>query len=200
MSRRLILAGAAALSGCSVIPAAKYIQPVEWPLTVRRPVALPPRVGGKVLVVRELTPAPGLERRGVQWLRPDGSLHVDFYNQWAVPPAQAVTDDLRRWLADSGLFAAVVGPDSGVSGDLVLEGELTAFLGDPARREARVALALVLIAARAEPAKVLVQRTITGEAPLGTSARAAGVVGALRTALTGVFARTEAVLRPGAAT
>ena len=194
MSRRAILAGAAALSGCSVIPAAKYIQPVEWPLTVRRPVALPPRAGGKVLVVRELTPAPGLERRGVQWLLPDGSLHVDFYNQWAVPPAQGVTDDLRRWLADSGLFAAVVGPDSGVDGDLVLEGELTAFLGDPARREARVALALVLIAARAVPVKVLVQRTVAGTAPLETPA-APAVVGALQMALASVLRRTEGVIR-----
>ena len=197
LPRRAILAGAAALSGCSVIPAAKYVQPVEWPLTVRRPVALPPRAGGKVLVVRELTPAPGLERRGVQWLRPDGSLHVDFYNQWAVPPAQGVTDDLRRWLADSGLFAAVVGPDSGVDGDLVLEGELTAFLGDPARREARVALALVLIAARAGPAKVLVQRTMAGTAALETPA-AAGVVGGLLAALAEALGRTEAVLRRSA--
>ena len=194
LPRRAILAGAAALSGCSVIPAAKYIQPVEWPLTVRRPVALPPRAGGKVLVVRELTPAPGLERRGVQWLLPDGSLHVDFYNQWAVPPAQGVTDDLRRWLADSGLFAAVVGPDSGVDGDLVLEGELTAFLGDPARREARVALALVLIGDRAGPAKVLVQRTVVGTAPLETPA-APAVVGALQMALASVLRRTEGVIR-----
>ena len=197
MSRRLVLAGAAALSGCSVIPQTDYVQPVEWPLTVRRPVALPPRAGGKVLVVRELTPAPGLERRGVQWLRPDGSLHVDFYNQWAVPPAQGVTDDLRRWLADSGLFAAVVGSDSGVDGDLVLEGELTAFLGDPARREARVALALVLIAARAGPAKVLVQRTMAGTAALETPA-AAGVVGGLLAALAEALGGTEAVLRRSA--
>ena len=198
LPRRAILAGAAALSGCSVIPAAKYVQPVEWPLTVRRPVALPPRAGGKVLVVRELTPAPGLERRGVQWLRPNGSLHVDFYNQWAVPPAQGVTDDLRRWLAESGLFAAVVGPDSGVAGDLVLEGELTAFLGDPARRQARVALALVLIAARAAPAKVLAQRTITGRAPL-SAAPPADVVAALTAALAEAMERMEAALRPFAA-
>lgn len=73
----------------------------------------------------------------MQWLRADGSLHVDFCKQWAVPLAEGITDDLRRWLAASGLFAAVVGPDSGLAGDLVLEGELTAFLDEPARNEAR---------------------------------------------------------------
>ena len=143
--RRWLLAATAALGGCSVLPQPAYVQRTVWPLDVRRRVVLPPRRRGTVLVVRDLTAAPGLEQRGVQWLRPDGSLHVDYYNQWAVPPAEGVTDDLRRWLADSGLFAAVVGPDSGLAGDFVLEGELTAFLGDPARKQARVALALVLI-------------------------------------------------------
>ena len=100
-----------------MVPQAAYVQRTVWPLTVRRKVALPPRRGGKVLVVRDLTAGPGLDQRGVQWLLPNGSLHVDYYNQWAVPPAEGVTDDLRRWLADSGLFAAVVGPDSGVAGD-----------------------------------------------------------------------------------
>lgn len=194
LSRRLLLVGTAALGGCSVLPQAAYVERTEWPLVVRCPSVLPPRTGGKVLVVRDLTPAPGLERRGVQWLRPDGSLHVDFYNQWAVPPAEGVTDDLRRWLAGSGLFAAVVGPDSGLAGDLVLEGELTSFLGDPAKMQARVALALVLIGARATPAKVLMQRTIVGEAPI-QAATPAGMVAALLVGLRGALNETEAEVR-----
>lgn len=115
----------------------------------------------------------------MQWLPADGSLHVDFYNRWAVPPAEGVTDDLRRWLAYSGVFAAVVGPDSGLSGDFVLEGELTAFLGEPARDVAQVALALVLIGARAAPAKVLLQRTVAAEVPLATTTPAGVVAGVL---------------------
>lgn len=199
--RRWLLAGAGAgtmaLGGCSVLPQPAYVERTVWPLVVRRNAALPPRRGGKVLVVRELTAAPGLTQRGVQWLRPDGSLHVDFYNQWAVPPAEGVTDDLRRWLADSGLFAAVVGPDSGLSGDFTLEGELTAFVGNPARREARVALALVLIGARAVPARVLVQRTVAAEAPMRTDAPAA-VVAALSAALRAALDRSEALLKHAA--
>ena len=195
LPRRLVLAGAAALGGCSVLPQSTYVQRFIWPLSVHRPAVLPPRAHGKVLVVRDVTAGPGLDQTGVQWLRADGSLQVDFYNQWAVPPAQAITDDLRRWLAASGAFAAVVGPDSGLSGDLVLEGELTAFLGDPAHREARAALALVLIGARANPARVLMQRTVAAQAPLEASTPA-GVVAALLAALRGVLARTEAAVQP----
>ena len=204
LPRRLLLTETAAwggaavaaltLGGCSVLPGAAYVKRTEWPLVVRRRVALAARPGGKVLVVRSLTPAPGLERRGVQWLRPDGSLHVDYYNQWAVPPAEGITDDLRRWLAGSGRFGAVLGPDSGVAGDLALEGEVTEFLGDPALGVARVSLALVLIAARASPAKVLVQRTVTAQAPIHGTTPAA-LVAALLAALRGALGQAETAVQ-----
>ncbi|MDE2006493.1 MAG: hypothetical protein KGI51_08005, partial [Rhodospirillales bacterium] len=95
--RRLVLLAPipalALTAGCSVLPQPAYIERREWPLTLRRTAALPPRAGGAVLTVRALTAGPGVERRGVAWLRPDGSLHTDFYNQWAVPPAEGVTED-----------------------------------------------------------------------------------------------------------
>ncbi len=199
--RRLLLGGAAALGsaaalgGCSLLPHAAYVRRTVWPLDVRRPVVLAPRAGGKVLLVRDLTPGPGLDQHGVQWLRADGSLHVDFYNQWAVPPAEGVSDDLRRWLVGSGLFAAVVGPDSGLAADLVLEGELTAFLGDPARRQARAARALGRIRARATPARVLMQRTVAAQAPRA-AATPSGIVAALLAALREVLAGTERAVQP----
>jgi cholesterol transport system auxiliary component len=193
--RRLVLGGAAALGGCSLLPQPAYVQRFVWPLVVRRPTVSPSRTGGKVLVVREIRPGPGLDQAGVQWLRADGSLHVDFYNQWAVPPAEGITDDLRRWLAGSGLFSAVVGSDSGVTPDLVLEGEVTAFLGDPAQRQARAALAIVLMAARGDPTRVLLQRTVAAAAPLGADTPA-GVVAGLLAALRSVLGGTEAALRP----
>ena len=43
------------------------------------------------------------------------------------PPAQAVEDGLRQWLAATGLFGAVLAPGSRLAADLVLEGDLTAF-------------------------------------------------------------------------
>ncbi len=195
MPRRLVLGGAAALGGCSLLPKPAYVQRFVWPLVVRRPTVRPPRTGGKVLMVREIRPGPGLDQAGVQWLRADGSLHVDFYNQWAVPPAEGITDDLRRWLAGSGLFSAVVGSDSGLTPDLVLEGEVTTFLGDPAQRQAQAALAIVLMGARGDPTRVLLQRTVAATAPLGANTPAgvvAGVLAALRTILGG----TETALRP----
>ncbi len=190
MRRRVWLAGAAVLAGCSVLPQQPYLQRRDWPLLARRPAALPRRTSGPVLLVRNIQAAPGLESRGLQWKLPDGSLHIDFYEQWAVPPAQAVEDALRLWLADAGLFAAVVAPGSQLPADLILEGELTEFLGDPQGGVARAALALVLLDERPKPLRVLLQKTESATAPL-TGMQPPAVVQALQAALGEVLRETE---------
>jgi cholesterol transport system auxiliary component len=190
MMRRVWLAGAAALAGCSVLPQQPYLQRRDWPLLARRPAALPPRTKGPVLLVRGVQAAPGLESRGLQWKLPDGSLHVDYYEQWAVPPAQAVEDALRLWLADAGLFAAVVAPGSQLPADLTLEGELTEFLGDPQAGVARAALALVLLDKRPQTVRVLLQKT-EGATALLADTQPPVVVQALQAALEATLRETE---------
>ena len=189
MRRRWLLGGMAGAalatalggSGCSVLPSQPYLQRRDWPLVVRRseesagatPVASGPvvsrpagRSGGLVLLVRTVQAGPGMEARGLQTLQQDGSLKTDFYEQWMVPPAEAVDDDLRRWLAESGLFAAVVAPGSRMTADLVLEGELLALNADLASMTARAALALVLLDQRPGSARIGLQRTADGSARL----------------------------------
>jgi ABC-type uncharacterized transport system auxiliary subunit len=154
-------------AGCSVLPGQPYLQRRDWPLVVRRPAASPAesppappsRAGGSVLLVRTVQVGPGLETRGLQTLQQDGSLKTAFYEQWAVPPAEGIDDDLRRWLADSGVFAAVLGPGSRMPADLVLEGELVALHADLGTGMARAALALVLIDQRPSPARIRLERT-----------------------------------------
>jgi len=200
MNRRWVLAGLSALGGCSMLPNVPYEPRREWPLTLDRPSVLPPDTGGPVLLVRMMAAAPGLEARGLQWLRPDGSVHVDFYEQWAVPPAQAVEAALRQWLANSGRFAAVVGPGSRMPATLVLEPELTTLIADPQRHVARAAVALVLLGRRHDRDSVLLQQTIAAEAPLAETPLAEtgvpAMVAAMRSALLRVLTETEKALGP----
>ena len=180
------LAGAGALSGCGVLARPAYVQRRVWPVVVHPPQLRPARPDRPVLAVRMLSAGPGLATTAVEWLRPDGSLHRDFYNQWAVPPAEGVTDALRSWLAASGRFGAVVGADSGLTPTLTLEGQLTAFLGEPARGRAEVRLALVL----RRGGQLLTQRNVTGRARL-TDAMPEAVVHATLTALAEACAGVE---------
>lgn len=189
--RRWLLATGVALAGCSVLPAQPYLQRRNWPLVVRRSTSLPANPRGRALLVRDLTAGPGLESNGLQWLQPDGSVHVDFYEQWAVPPAEAVTDDVRHWLADAGLFSAVLASGSRMNADFVLEGELDALLGDLGNNRARVALALVLLDQRPSTTKVLLQKTERVEVPL-TGNDPPAIVQAVKAALAEVLRETEA--------
>lgn len=189
--RRWLLANGAALAGCSVLPQQPYLQRRNWPLTVRRPTSLPPNPHGRMLLVRDIQSGPGLESNGLQWLLPDGSVHVDFYEQWAVPPAEAVGDDLRHWLTDAGLFSAVLATGSRLNTDFVIEGELDALMGDLGNNRARVALALVLLDQRPNPIKVLLQKTEHAEVPL-TGSDPPAIVQAVKAALAEVLRATEA--------
>ena len=182
------------MAGCSILPSQPYTEKRDWPLVVRRPTSLPVPSRGKILLVRTLRAAPQLEDRGLQWLQRDGSVHVDYYEQWAVAPAQAVEDDLRQWLGASGLYAAVVAPGSRLAADLVLEGELNTFMADIPSGVARAALALVLLDQRQNSAKVRLQRTIAAEAKLAGT-EVPQLVTALRAALLDVLQETETILK-----
>ncbi len=166
MRRRWLLAASACLAGCSILPSRPYLDQREWPLVVRRPVALPPLPSGPALLVRTLRAAPGMETRGQQTLDPDGSIHTAFYEQWNVPPAEAVEDDLRRWLEAAGLFAAVLAPGTRATADLALEGELQTLVAVPSRSVTRATIGLTLIDLRPAPVRVLLQTEFTAEAPL----------------------------------
>ena len=197
MNRRWLLAACLAFSGCSVLPSQPYIARRDWPLVVRRTDVRPSSPGAPALLVRSVRAGPGLGQRGLQVLRADGSLEIGYYNQWAVPPAEAVEDDLRHWLAGSGLFAGVVGPGSQLDPRLVLESELTVLLADPARHEARAAMSLVLLdrahAGLGVNDRVLLQTTVHGSASLGGTDAPAEVV-AMRAAVAAMLVAAEAAV------
>jgi cholesterol transport system auxiliary component len=200
-----VLATTLAGAGCSVLPTQAYLQRREWPLVVTRPeetpgdlagtipTARPGRPRGSVLLLRTIQAGPGLDARGLQTLQPDGSLQTAFYEQWAAPPAQGVDDDLRRWLADSRLFAAVVSTGSRLTADFELEGTLVALNADLGNGTARAALSLMLMDQRAGGARILLERTETASVKLeGTDPPA--LARAQLAALAAMLRQTEADL------
>jgi ABC-type uncharacterized transport system auxiliary subunit len=159
-----------------------------------RPVTLPAPAHGAVLLLRDTQAAPGLDERGLRTLLPDGSEHLDNWEEWAVPPSQAVGASLARWLAASGLFRAVVPPGSEVSAGLVLETELLALVANQSAGNACVRLGLVLLRRGRTGDVPLLQRTVTAQVRLTVFA-APAIVAALRAALADVLRQTEMALR-----
>jgi len=194
MRRRDVLALLpVALTACG-LSERPYAERRAWPLLVPRPTVLPPAAGGGVLLLRSIAAAPGLELRGLQSLRPDGSIQTEFYEEWAVPPAEGVEQALRQWLADCGLFAAVVAPGSRMPADIVLEGQLTALWSIPAEHRAHAALAFTALDQRGGTSSLRSQQTVAADAPL-TVLGAPAAAHAMGVALATVFARVEVLLR-----
>lgn len=195
MRRRACLIGLPlALAGCGSVLNRPYVQRQDWALTVPNPRPLPPRRGGTVLLVRSLEAAPVLGDRGLMTLEPDGAMQSDFYNRWAVPPAEGVGSALRQYLAQSGLFAAVLAPGSLASAGLTLEAELMQLWAEPAAGRAAASLSIVLLGTASASARVLLQTTESATSPLAPGADAAAQVAAQLAALAEVFRETAAAL------
>jgi cholesterol transport system auxiliary component len=196
MKRRAILAAPLVLTACgSLLPQQKYVPRINWPLQPAPPAQNPTNPSGPVVQVRPITAAPGMDQQGVQSLLPDGSLNVDYYNLWAVSPADATTQGLMTWLQASGDFSAVIAPGSRLNASLILEGELTELVADPGKSEARAVLTLAVIrnsAAIGASAVPLAQQRITGTAPL-TGNTPAAEVAAMRVAFASALSQAVAL-------
>ena len=190
----LLALSAGAVSGCG-LSERPYTEQRRWPLLVARPTALPLRPGGKTMLVRDVTSGPGLEGDGLQSLKADGSLASAFYERWAVPPAQGVSDSLRVWLAQSGKFAGVIAEGSRAMADFALEGELTVLWVNLATHTAQATMAITAIDLRRAGRPILLQTTLSGTAALGGLDTAAQVQ-AQQAALAALFSAIEAAL-PG---
>ena len=190
----LLALSAGAVSGCG-LSERPYTEQRRWPLLVARPTALPLRPGGTTMLVRDVTSGPGLEGDGLQSLKADGSLASAFYERWAVPPAQGVSDSLRVWLAQSGKFAGVIAEGSRAMADFALEGELTVLWVNLATHTAQATMAITAIDLRRAGRPILLQTTLSGTAALGGLDTAAQVQ-AQQAALAALFSAIEAAL-PG---
>jgi ABC-type uncharacterized transport system auxiliary subunit len=130
-----------------------------------------------------------METRSLRTIRPDGTESLDFYAEWAAPPAEAAEQALRRWLLESRLFSAILAPGSRLAPDFVLEGELTRLAADQGAGLARAEMTLLLVDER-NGSRLVGQMVSAGTAPLASGTApptpeqaAEGMVGALGNAL-----------------
>lgn len=166
IARRLLIA-LPLLAGCSLLSERPYVEIRRFPLEPRRDA--PPHTGRarRTLLVRSLRAGAGMETRSLRMIRPDGTEFLDFYAEWAAPPAEAAEQALRRWLLDSRLFAAILAPGSSVAPDLVLEGELSRLAAVQRSGMAEAELTLVLADER-QGGRLLAQLVSRGTAPLAS--------------------------------
>ncbi len=91
---------------------------------------------GTVLKVQRFRISPRFEGKEMVYRTSDTRYESDFYNEWFISPNAMVTQQAQNWLANAGLFQAVVDSSSSLDATHVLEGSVTALYGDYRQKEA----------------------------------------------------------------
>jgi cholesterol transport system auxiliary component len=123
----LVLA-AALLHGCVSFDR-QPLEQVRYALEARRD-PRPRPADGPVLVVRPFHAGQGFAGKAFVYRRPDGAIETDFYAEWFVPPAIALTELAAHWLDRSGRFGAAVPLGSRVRPTHALEADLLELSAD----------------------------------------------------------------------
>ena len=85
---------------------------------------------GTILEIRGFETSPSFGSREFVYKIGDLSYVSDFYNQFFRPPGQLITEQVRKWFSESGLFKNVVDPSNNVEPDYTLEGNVSELYGD----------------------------------------------------------------------
>jgi ABC-type uncharacterized transport system auxiliary subunit len=197
MSHRRLLLVVPLLAGCSVLPDRPYVETRRFLLEPRRPAGTPGGAARRTLLVRTIRAGAGMETRNLRTIRPDGTETLDFYAEWAAPPAESAEQALRRWLIDARLFAAILAPGSRVTPDYVLEGEITQLAAVQGEGRARAEMTLLLVDER-NGSRLVGQMVSSGTAPLASGTAAPSpeqAAEAMSAALGSALASLEQALR-----
>ncbi len=153
--------------------------------------------GGGVLQMDRVRVAPPFERQRFIYRTAESSFQSDFYRQFQSPPGVLVREATRDWLADSGLFSAVLDRGGTLGPDWLLEGEVRELYADLRQGVAPRAVLGVefrLLDARSRTLEVAFQRRYA-ESVEAASPEAAALVEAWNESLGRVLAALESDLR-----
>lgn len=120
---------------------------------------------GPVVAVARPRASAGYDSARMVYVREPNELRAYARNRWAGPPARMLEPLLVEALEATGAFGAVVGPGSGLGGELRLDTELVRLEQDFSRSPSRVRLALRAALVDSASGRVLLSRRFEAEEP-----------------------------------
>jgi cholesterol transport system auxiliary component len=87
-------------------------------------------VSGTVLEIRRFEISASFAGTAFVHIKGYLSYDSDFYNQFFRPPGLLITEEVGKWLSESGLFKYVVDSTSEVEFNYILEGNVNKLYGD----------------------------------------------------------------------
>ena len=128
-SRLLSILLVVLISGC-LNPPVKDAERQSFVLDVTRPPEAKHQSRSASLEVRPLRVSPAYQGTGFVYRREELRYETDYYNAFFTSPGAMITQEVRDWLTDSGLFSLVLDNPSDLQSAYLLEGNVTALYGD----------------------------------------------------------------------
>ncbi len=193
---RLLIILLVVLTGGCLTPPVKDTDRQYFVLDVARPAEPTRRTSGATLEVRPLRISPAYQGTGFVYRRQQLRYETDYYNEFFTSPGAMISQEVREWLADSGLFSLVLENPSDLQTAYLLEGNVTALFGDytdPGEPRAVLSIRFSVIDDRAPRPKAALQSEYREQIGLAESSPQA-LVRAWNPALALVFGRLESDL------
>ena len=112
-------------SGCI-----SYPQKHSFVLNVDRETTERPVLTEKPLIVSRFRSAPQYESKGFVYRKGELDYESDYYNEFLALPGSMISEEVRKWLAKSGLFRFVSDSEDIEESHYNLEGSVSAIYGD----------------------------------------------------------------------
>jgi len=131
-------------------------------------------VQGSTLDVNRFSVSPTSQGTEFIYRTTDLEYKTDFYNQFFRPPSNIMTEAVRQWLNQSGLFEDVLTPVSQAIANYTIEGNIVELYGDY-RNEASAKAVLTIqfffldTSEDVPDPTILLSKTYTSEQPIGTA-------------------------------
>ena len=88
------------------------------------------QIQGTIVNVNRFTISPSSQGREFIYRMTDLQYTTDFYNQFFRPPDNIITEGVRQWLNQSGLFEELLSPVSQAAPKYTIEGNVIELYGD----------------------------------------------------------------------
>jgi cholesterol transport system auxiliary component len=133
-----------------------------------------------VLKVLTFSASPPYEGKGFLYAKGDNRIESDFYNEFLISPSTMFTEEVRKWMAGSGLFGHVTDLPPYQDPAYFLEGRITALYGDyrdPFVPKAVLGMEFLLLRDVSASKDILLENDYKRELPLDRGSPAALVNG-----------------------
>ncbi|WP_304084401.1 ABC-type transport auxiliary lipoprotein family protein [Maridesulfovibrio ferrireducens] len=146
----------------------------------------------KNLIVRRIKVSSRYEDRDLVYHVSENVYEADYYNAFFVPPASMLTQELKVWMADSGIFANVLGPESMGTGEFLLEGVVNSIYGDFSGPSPKAVINMqFFMLDNSSPEMPIIYSRSFNRDVVAKSATASALVVAMNEGLTDIFSELE---------